>query len=104
MDGTGPLPSGSFVDVRDLSAAIVTSLQVAEAGGERFIVAAGDASVGEVQSLKRAAYVDRPGEACSIDASKARRLLHFAPRSKAETLNDTKRFMDEVAAWSAEQM
>ena len=100
MEGKGPLPSGSFVDIRDLSHAIVRALQVESAGGERFIVASGDTTIEEVQALKQARYVNKAKESYSIDASKAKRVLGFNPRSKAETLNDTKRFIDEVAAGS----
>ena len=102
MEGKGPLPSDSFVDIRDLSAAIVRALQVESAGGERFIVAAGDTTVDEVQALKQAPSVSQAKESKAIDASKAKRVLGFNPRSKAETFNDTKRFMDEVAAGGKE--
>ena len=98
MEGEGPLPSGSFVDIRDLSSTIVRALQVKAAGGERFIVAAGDTTVEEVMALKHAPYVDKAVETNAIDASKAKRLLGFNGRSKAETLNDTKRFMYEALA------
>ncbi|KAJ7490816.1 D-lactaldehyde dehydrogenase [Mycena latifolia] len=94
----GPtLPSMSWVDVRDLALAHVRALQTEEAGGERFLISAGEFAwqdwldaappsskyeKGTPGAGKDAVYLIR------YDASKGIRILGMKYRSMAETTAD----------------
>ena len=58
MEGQ-PLPTENFVDIRDLVTTIISALRVKQAGGERFLVGAGNCTADEMKALKHAPYVDR---------------------------------------------
>ena len=75
---------------------ILAALQVTEAGNERFLVSAGGYRKTEIAALRRGREVE-VDEAVEhqVESSKARRLLHFTPRSKRDTFYDTVAFLTE---------
>ena len=79
---------------------ITRTRQVANAGGQRFLVAAGDCTSDKVKALRQTPYVDKALEPNSIDVSNANKRLGFQNKraQQVEMFNETKRWLDESFA------
>ncbi|KAI5456586.1 hypothetical protein BGZ63DRAFT_395837 [Mariannaea sp. PMI_226] len=90
---------GGFVDVRDIAAAHILSLEVPEAGGQRFWVgqnfqwqAAIDAARAAIPELRSRLPEGKPGvleDVYTVDGSKASRVLGFQYHNLSECVKDT---------------
>lgn len=106
-------PSGTFiwVDVRDVAFAHVRAMEVPEAGGKRFFLAAGYFSNKKILDVIRKAYPeleeklpsknsedDFPSQIFAIDHSRSEQILGIEYRSFDAAIIDTVKSLREVGA------
>lgn len=106
-------PTGIFlwVDVRDVALAHVRAIEVAEAGGQRFLVTAGHYTNKDIADAIREAYPDlesklppkdapsdMPADVYGADNSKAIQVLGLKYRSLKDSVTDTVKSLLAVGA------
>jgi nucleoside-diphosphate-sugar epimerase len=106
-------PSGTFiwVDVRDVALAHVKAMEVPEAGGKRFFLAAGYFSNKKILDVIRDAYPeleerlpskdsedDFPSQLFAIDHSRSERILGIEYRDFESSIIDTVKSLQKVNA------
>ncbi|KAF7716202.1 NAD dependent epimerase/dehydratase family protein [Penicillium ucsense] len=110
-DAIPPTGMWLFVDVRDVALAHVRAIEVAEAGGKRFLVAAGFFSNKVLVEAVRETHPelesklppkdypdDFPSELYEIDNSQSKKILGMEYRPLKETVADTVKSLQDVGA------